>query len=151
MQALEAKCQYLEGRVDTLERLFMNQQPQGALSQVRDQLDRDRREDHMWISGLTRNQHATLQMIRNGKSDDEIADRFGIGLSSAKSRSVQIRAKIGNALDVTVRNRNVLVKVANDAFTGMDADRYFAMAGIPVDWDDNWSKEDKKINNDLYR
>ena len=46
MQALEAKCQYLEGRIDTLERLFMNQQqqPQGALSQVRDQLDRDRRE-----------------------------------------------------------------------------------------------------------
>ena len=53
LQALEAKCQYLEGRIDTLERLFMNQQqPQGALSQVRDQLDRDRREDHVWILSL---------------------------------------------------------------------------------------------------
>ena len=153
MQAREAKCQYLEGRIDTLERLFMNQQqqPQGALSQVRDQLNRDRREDHVWISGLTRNQHATLQMIRNGKSDDEIADRFGIGLSSAKSRSVSIRSKIGNALDVSVRNRNVLVKVANDAFTGMDAERYFAMAGIPMDWDDNWDESDRKTNADLYR
>ena len=64
----------------------------------------------MWISGLTRNQHATLQMIRNGKSDDEIADRFGIGFEF-KGRSVSIRSKIGNALDVSVRNRNVLVKV----------------------------------------
>lgn len=109
-----------------------------------------RAADHKWISGLTRNQHATLQMVINGKNDAEICERFGIGLSSAKSRVLQLRKRLGVALDVDVRNRGALMRIADDAMEDMSDERYFSLSGLKRNWDQTWTSDDKKLNGDLY-
>ena len=160
---LEQRITYLEGKVDTLEKMIFSglgrmasghadeaHEPKGALAQAAEVMNKGHREDHMWISGLTRNQHATLQMIMNNASDEKIASRFNISVSSAKSRALQIRKRLSKALDVDVRNRMQLVKIAEDAFANMDEERYFHISGFHKDWDAKWSDKDRKVNPDLY-
>ena len=63
---------------------------------------------------------------------------------------MQIRKRLGKALDVDVRNRMQLVKIAEDAFANMDEERYFHISGFKKDWDVKWSDKDRKVNPDLY-
>ena len=150
LSALEQRITYLEGKVDTLEKMVFSglgrmasghadevHETKGALAQAAEVINRGHREDHLWIS-------------MNGASDEKIASRLNISLSSAKSRALQIRKRLSKALDVDVRNRMQLVKIAEDAFANMDEERYFHISGFKKDWDAKWSDKDRKANPDLY-
>jgi len=71
-------------------------------------------------------------------------------LSSAKSRVLQLRKRLGVALDVDVRNRGALMRIADDALEDMSDERYFSLSGLKRNWDATWTPEDKKLNGDLY-
>tara|TARA_B100001094_G_scaffold100619_1_gene96758 strand:+ start:2474 stop:2914 length:441 start_codon:yes stop_codon:yes gene_type:complete len=146
MDDIEERLLKLETQVEMLARMVISgQRPKDDAEPPP-----TRAADHKWISGLTRNQHATLQMVVNGKNDAEICKRFGIGLSSAKSRVLQLRKRLGTALDVDVRNRGALMRIADDALEGMSDERYFSLSGLKRDWDQTWTPDDKNLNGDLY-
>jgi len=145
MNDIEERLLRLETQVELLAKMVISYRPKDV-----EEPPPSRAADHKWISGLTRNQHATLQMVINGKNDAEICERFGIGLSSAKSRVLQLRKRLGTALGVDVRNRGALMRIADDALEDMSDERYFSLSGLKRDWDEAWTPDDKNLNGDLY-
>jgi len=82
------------------------------------------------MRGLSIKQHATLQMIVRGASNQEIAERFGVSVNTAK---VYLRS-IAKRLGVTLRTQ-IAVKVL-PVLRALSDEEYMAMArGLPKDWD----------------
>jgi DNA-binding NarL/FixJ family response regulator len=86
---------------------------------------------------LTTKQHAALQMLLAGCSNQAIAERMGIALSTAKLHVRAIMAKLG----VTTRAQ-VVIK-AKDWFDETPADEYrISSGGLPKDWHRRYRKPD---------
>ena len=88
------------------------------------------------LQDMTPKQHATLQMLMNGKKNQEIAERFGVTLNTAKVfvRTVMKRLKVKRRADV-MRYVYPVLRVMDDA-------TYRKMSsGLPVSWDEDYNYE----------
>ena len=82
------------------------------------------------MRGMSVKQHAALQMVVRGASNQEIADRFGVSVNTAK---VYLRS-ISKRLGVTLRTQ-VAVKVL-PVLRALSDEEYRELAkGLPKGWD----------------
>jgi DNA-binding CsgD family transcriptional regulator len=88
------------------------------------------------IYHLTLKQHATLQMLLNGKSNQEIAARLGIELPTAKIHVRTVCKKFG------AKNRADLVLKLSPIWAVISAENYRKVTGLPKDWDTNFKGSD---------
>ena len=87
---------------------------------------------------LTIKQHAALQMLLNGKSNKEMAERFDVSENTSKVYVRSIAARF------RVNTRSQIVVACMSAFKDVDPDTYLAMSGgLPKDWDTHYKKPDK--------
>ena len=84
---------------------------------------------------MTPKQHAALQMVLRGASNDEIAKRFDVTPSTAKVYVKGIMDKMN------VRNRPQIVSRSLNIMEMIDEEEYRVMSGgVPKDWDKNYTK-----------
>lgn len=96
-----------------------------------------------YLPPMTTKQHAVLQMLLNGKSNQNIADRFGVTDNTAKVYVRSIAKKLG------VHTRAQIVAHTLQAFNSIDDSSYRMIAGgLPKDWDANFVMPDPFA--DLY-
>lgn len=81
---------------------------------------------------LTRKQHQALNLVIQGKSNQQIANRMGITHSAAKAHIRSLMLKVGTD------NRWELGKTFDTLIAKMTDGEYEAAAGIPKDW---WKQE----------
>jgi DNA-binding CsgD family transcriptional regulator len=82
------------------------------------------------MKGMSMKQHAALQMVVRGASNQEIADRFGVSVNTAK---VYLRS-VAKRLGVTLRTQ-VAAKVV-PVLRALSDDDYRVLArGLPKNWD----------------
>jgi len=98
--------------------------------------EEDRQGDpEIVLAGLTPRQHATLQMVMNGRSTQEMAKRLGVTESTVKVHVRLIGKKCG------VKLRRQIAMFLRPAFEKMPARKYLAMSGgLPKDWDETWGQ-----------
>lgn len=86
---------------------------------------------------LTVKQHAVLQMLLVGKSNQEIAERFDVTDNTAKVYVRSIAKKLG------VQTRAQIALRTLKAFNAIDDNSYRMVAGgLPKDWDENYGSPD---------
>lgn len=86
---------------------------------------------------FTPKQNAALQMLMRGASNQEIAERMGVSVNTAKVHVRSIAAKLD------VKSRASIAVVANRHWQEIDDEEYrLASGGLPKDWDKNWSEDD---------
>jgi len=89
------------------------------------------------LEKLTTKQHAALQMLFNGSSNAEIADRFEVSQNTAK---VYVRG-IANKLGVNTRNQ-IVVKCFDD-YKEVAEDEYRLLSGgLPKHWAETYETPD---------
>jgi len=102
-----------------------------------------RHQTDAYLPPMTTKQHAVLQMLLNGKSNQDIADRFGVTDNTAKVYVRSIAKKLG------VNTRAQIVAHTLQAFNSIDDSSYRMIAGgLPKDWDANFVMPDPFA--DLY-
>jgi DNA-binding CsgD family transcriptional regulator len=118
VHALRVEIARLEGRVIAIERMVGG----GSVEP---------------LPHLTTKQHAALQMLLRGASNQEIAERFGVTVNTAK---VYVR---GLFAKFDVHNRASVVIVARDRFEAVPEAEYVRWSGgLPKDWDRHWCAPD---------
>jgi DNA-binding CsgD family transcriptional regulator len=89
------------------------------------------------MPALTTKQHAALQMLVRGASNDEIARRFGVSVNTAK---VYVR---GLFAKFEVNTRSALAAKTVAALAGTDDQTYRALSGgLPSAWDAEFVEPD---------
>ena len=90
-----------------------------------------------YLPTMTTKQHAVLQMLLGGKSNQDIADRFGVTDNTAKVYVRSIAKKLG------VNTRAQIVARTLQAYNSIDESSYRMVAGgLPKDWDENFVTPD---------
>ncbi len=84
------------------------------------------------LAQFTIKQHAALQMLLRGASNTEIAQRFAVTESTAKT----ILRGIMRRLDV--RTRTQAICVAQPVVTSLTPQEYQSPTGIPREWDEKY-------------
>lgn len=93
------------------------------------------------LGQLTVKQHAVLQMLLNGKSNAEIADRLGVNENTAKVHVRLIAKKLG------VSKRQEIVAAMMEAFRQVPDKLYLTMSrGLPKNWDEEWGSGTEKYD-----
>lgn len=142
---MQAQLDRIEYKLDQLLTALLRgaAEPNGTLeSRVLNTHHRQSADDYLPM--MTVKQHAVLQMLLSGKSNQDIADRFGVTDNTAK---VYVRT-IAKKLDVNTRAQIVMRTL--EAFNKIDDSSYRMLAGgLPKDWDDNYADPDPFA--DLYR
>ena len=88
------------------------------------------------LHGMTMKQHAVLQMLLRGAGNQEIADRFGVSVNTAKVYVRSIAKKLGT------HTRTETVVMAMPVMQEMTDTEYAVMArGLPRDWDASYNYE----------
>jgi DNA-binding CsgD family transcriptional regulator len=91
------------------------------------------------LRGMSMKQHGTLQMVLRGASNQEIADRFGVSVNTAKVYVRSIAGRLG------VHLRTQIVATAVQAIRDMpDAEYRKISRGLPKDWDETWNYADRR-------
>lgn len=91
------------------------------------------------IYHLTMKQQATLQMLLNGKSNQEIAKRLDVEVPTAKIHVRTVCKKFG------ARNRAELVTRVSPVWAVINAENYKKVTGFPKDWDANFKSNDPLV------
>lgn len=92
---------------------------------------------------MSMKQHAALQMLMRGASNQEIAERFGVTESTAK---VYVRCIMGH---VGARTRAQVVAKMLHVLEEIGEGEYFRIAGIPKGWDMHW-EEYTELNDVIF-
>lgn len=101
-------------------------------------------ETNPTIAKLTTKQHVVLQMLLAGRGNQEIADRLGVSVNTAKVHVRGVARKYG------CNTRSQVVMKAYDEFETIPQSAYVAVSGgLPKDWSSKWL--DKPIGEDPYR
>lgn len=88
---------------------------------------------------LTMKQQATLQMLLNGKSNQEIAKRLDVEVPTAKIHVRTVCKKFG------ARNRAELVMRVSPVWAIINPENYKKVTGFPKDWDANFKSNDPLV------
>jgi len=107
------------------------EEPVGRIS------DKERERVLAGLRRMTPKQHASMQMILNGKRNQEIAERMGVTLNTAK---VYVRTAAKN---LGVRRRGEIVRCSWPVMQMLDDETYRKMSGgLPINWDDVFDLSD---------
>lgn len=133
-QNLQERIAALEAQLEACKQ--HNQQLFDALKLAISQINQhaSTSQEHSAFRRLTQKQHAVLQMLLYGASNKEIAERFGVSESTAKT---YVRA-IGKKFDKFFRAEIVIE--ARETFQNFDATEYRRLTGLPKDLYENWEK-----------
>lgn len=138
---LEERVRTLEVRCDMLERMLMNVANKGVVNTGADRTDDF---EPVLLRALTTKQHVALQMLMAGKSNLEIAQRFGVTENGAKVYLRAIYKKFG------VNTRSQAVMAVYDEWEQISEGRYIALSkGVPKDWHVQYLS--KSADEDPYR
>lgn len=97
----------------------------------------------MMLRQLTAKQHVALQMLLAGKSNAEIAERFGVSDNGAKVYVRSIYKKFG------VHTRSQAAVAVWEEWDAVSDGRYEAISGgIPKGWSKDWLS--KSVEDDPY-
>lgn len=89
------------------------------------------------LSKFTTKQHAVLQMLLAGCSNEEIAQRFGVSPNTAKVYVRTIAGKLG------VNTRAQIVMKTLEEFNSVSEQSYLLVSdGLPKTWHEDWSEPD---------
>jgi DNA-binding CsgD family transcriptional regulator len=95
------------------------------------------------LAMLTTKQHVALQMLMAGKSNAEIAERFGVTENGAKVYLRAIYKKFG------INTRSQAVMAVYDEWERVSEERYVALSkGVPKAWAKDWLG--KPVSDDPY-
>ena len=103
------------------------------------------------MRGLTVQRHATIQMVLDGATQAEMAERFQISEEAVKGRLYAIRKILGQELGFNVTNTSTAMKKFREVIDTMSDEKYLRVAGLPKDWHKNWTEEDREENPKLYK
>jgi DNA-binding NarL/FixJ family response regulator len=118
----------IEWKLDQLMQLVARNQGQKQEEEVLESVD---------FRKLTTKQHAALQMLLHGKSNAEIATRFGVTENTAKVYVRTIAKRYG------VNNRSQLVAKTLRAFEDISDSAYRILSGgLPKNWDQGYARPD---------
>ena len=93
---------------------------------------------------FTTKQHVALQMLLRGADNQEIADRMGVTINTAKVHVRGIAKKLG------VSTRSQIIWKVHKEVIDIDENGYMMLTGgLPKDWDENYSEPDPFYG--LYR
>lgn len=96
------------------------------------------------IAKLTTKQHVVLQMLLAGKGNQDIADRLGVSVNTAKVHVRGVARKYG------CNTRSQVVMKAYNEFETIPQSAYLAVSGgLPKNWSSEWL--DNPIEEDPYR
>ena len=99
---------------------------------------------HLNMPQFTTKQHAALQMLLRGADNQEIADRMGVTINTAKVHVRGIAKKLG------VSTRSQIIWKVHKEMIDIDENGYMMLSGgLPKDWDENYSEPDPFYG--LYR
>lgn len=139
-QELEARIRALEVTVGVLERVLGASLANGAGEARSSGLAAFQPE---LLSKLTTKQHVALQMLMAGKSNAEIAERFGVTENGAKVYVRAIYKKFG------VNTRSQAVMAVYDEWERVAPERYEQLSrGVPKSWLNDWLS--KPVERDPY-
>jgi len=89
------------------------------------------------LHGWTIKQHVCLQMLLRSASNEEIAERLGVTVNTAKVHVRTLMKKL------QVSSRASIVAKCLVPFNEVDPDTYIRMTrGLPKDWDENYEEPD---------
>jgi DNA-binding CsgD family transcriptional regulator len=88
------------------------------------------------IFALTLKQQAVLQMLMNGKQNQDIARRLDVKLATAKVHVRSLCLKFG------VKDRASLAMKIAPTWASISHDTYYRLTSLPKDWDENWNAKD---------
>lgn len=133
----------IEWKLDQILALMWGNVPTQASMNIQTQtIDRPDGEG-LSLANFTTKQHCVLQMLLHGKSNDELADRFGVSPNTAKVYVRTIAKKLG------VNTRAQIVMKTLEDFNAIDDNSYrIVSGGMPKDWDENWETPDPFV--ELY-
>lgn len=93
---------------------------------------------------FTTKQQVALQMLIRGADNQEIADRMGVTINTAKVHVRGIAKKLG------VSTRSQIIWKVHKEMIDIDENGYMMLSGgLPKDWDENYSEPDPFYG--LYR
>lgn len=93
---------------------------------------------------FTTKQQVALQMLLRGADNQEIADRMGVTINTAKVHVRGIAKKLG------VSTRSQIIWKVHKEMIDIDENGYMMLSGgLPKDWDENYSEPDPFYG--LYR
>lgn len=128
---LERENAILKAQLETMERMMEKVLASNATKKFSATSD----SASVAMRQMTPKQHAALQMVLRGASNDEIAKRFDVTPSTAKVYVKGIMDKMG------VRNRPQIVSRSLNIMEQIDEEEYRVMSGgVPKDWDKNYTK-----------
>lgn len=90
-----------------------------------------------YLHSLTTKQHAALQMLLRGADNQEIADRMGVSINTAK---VHVRG-IAKKLGVSTRTQ-IIWRIQKEVMETEDNAYQMLTGGLPKDWDTNFTSPD---------
>lgn len=140
IEELDARVRALEAQQQMLERMLGNlMRPDVGLVEARSD-----DFEPVLLAQLTTKQHVALQCLLAGKSNAEIAERFGVTENGAKVYLRAIYKKYG------VNTRSQAVMAIYDEWEKISDRRYFTLSkGIPKNWHSEYLT--KPIEEDPYR
>ena len=94
--------------------------------------------DHpTFLDKFTTKQHVAYQMLLRGADNQEISERMGVSINTAKVHVRGMFKKVG------VNSRAQLIYRTSKEFEEIDDNGYMMMTGgLPKDWDANFSEPD---------
>ena len=103
------------------------------IATVEGSADAPTKVEHDDLHKFTPKQHVALQMLLNGASNQDIADRMKVGLNTAKVHVRGIAKKLG------VNSRTQIILRMQSQFEAVDDSQYRLMTGgLPKNWDTNF-------------
>lgn len=119
----------LEAQVSLLMKTIVTQQV--SIEEPQEQ------DNEFSFTTFTAKQHCTLQMLLNGRSNREIADRFGVTVDTAKVHVRTVAKKLG------VNTRSQIVAKALAPMNAIDDNQYrIFTGGLPKNWDADFEAPD---------
>ena len=145
---MELRVFKLETQLEQLERTVMSLVAGREPAVVRQVDDYERILDA--LKNLTPKRHATLLMLIDGASDEEISERFDISLVGVKGTKHGLRKILGDEIGDKIKKTDVAVKKYRSVIDSLEGDEYQRISGLPKDWNANWTPEDKETNPSIY-
>lgn len=144
VEDLEARVQALEAQQQVLERMLGSMLRTGGVEGSGPVEVRSDEFEPILLGQLTTKQHVALQCLLAGKSNAEIAERFGVTENGAKVYLRAIYKKFG------VNTRSQAVMSVYDEWEKISDRRYMTLSkGVPKNWHVEYLG--KPIEADPYR
>ncbi len=125
---MNAQLDRIEFKLDQILAAMVNN-----VAAVEKRADAPNKVEHDDLHKFTPKQHAALQMLLSGASNQEIADRMKVGLNTAKVHVRGIAKKLG------LNSRTQIILRMQSQFEAVDDSQYRLMTGgLPKDWHQNF-------------